>query len=69
MVQEFNDWTFGAIFEFSKTEIRNKPLTVVGDERLKTRILYVTDVAKSFPLAAKSKKNEIYNLGANKHGK
>ena len=59
---------YGAVFGvFLKQNLENKPLTIVGDGKQRRDFLYVSDVAKAFYLAAKSKNNgQIYNLGANK---
>ena len=51
---------YGAVFGvFLKQKLENKPLTVVGDGKQTRDFLYVTDVAKAFLLAAKSKKIDI----------
>ena len=58
---------YGAVFGvFLKQHLENKPLTIVGDGKQRRDFLYVSDVAKAFYLAAKTKNNgQIYNLGAN----
>ena len=57
---------YGAAFGvFLKQKISKMPFTIVGDGNQKRDFLYVTDVAKAFILAAKSKYvNRVYNLGS-----
>ena len=59
---------YGAVFGvFFKQKIKNQPLTVVGNGKQSRDFVYVTDVAKAFYSAAKSKKSgQIYNLGSDK---
>ena len=58
--------SYGAVFGvFLKQKIAKKPFTIVGDGSQKRDFLYVTDVAKAFYLAAKTKLiGRTYNLGA-----
>ena len=57
---------YGAVFGvFFKQKIKEQPLTIVGNGKQSRDFVYVTDVAKAFYSAAKSKKSgEIYNLGS-----
>ena len=59
---------YGAVFGvFLTQKLKNKPLTIVGDGSQKRDFVHVTDVAKSFYLAAKSKtKNKVINIGSGK---
>ena len=56
---------YGAVFGvFLKQKLENQKLTVVGTGLQKRDFIYVTDVAKAFYRASKSKKTKnIYNLG------
>lgn len=57
---------YGAVFGvFLAQKLAGKPFTVVGDGTQKRDFIYVTDVAKSFYLAATTLKcGESYNVGA-----
>ena len=57
---------YGAVFGvFLKQKLESAPFTVVGDGSQSRDFLYVTDVARAFYAAAKSKTvGEVYNLGA-----
>lgn len=57
---------YGAVFGvFLKQKLAGKPFTVVGDGTQSRDFLYVTDVARSFYLAATTERvGEVYNLGA-----
>lgn len=57
---------YGAVFGvFLAQKLAGKPFTVVGDGAQRRDFVFVTDVAKSFLLAAESeRKQQIYNLGA-----
>lgn len=57
---------YGAVFGvFLAQKIAGKPFTVVGDGTQRRDFLFVTDVARAFYLAAKTRHvNEIFNLGA-----
>ena len=59
---------YGAVFGvFFKQRIKKQPLTIIGNGKQSRDFVYVTDVAKAFYSAAKSKKSgEIYNLGSDK---
>jgi len=59
--------TYGAVIgTFLAQKIARKPFTVVGDGKQTRDFVYVTDVAKAFLAAAKSKiKGEIFNVGSN----
>ena len=59
---------YGAVIGvFFKQKIKRKPLTIVGDGRQSRDFVYVTDVAKAFFAASKSKYNgKIYNVGTGK---
>ena len=59
---------YGAVFGvFFKQKIKKKPLTIVGNGTQSRDFVYVTDVAKAFFAAAKSKTSgQIYNLGSDK---
>lgn len=63
--------TYGAMFgTFLAQKLAKKPLTVVGDGNQSRDFTYVSDVAKAFELAAKSKLfNKIYNVGSGKRVK
>ena len=56
---------YGAVIGvFFKQKIEKKPLTIVGDGKQSRDFVYVTDVAKAFFAASKSKYNgKIYNVG------
>jgi len=60
--------TYGAMFGvFLAQKLSNKPFTMVGDGSQSRDFTYVSDVAKAFIIAAKSKLvNKIYNIGSNK---
>jgi UDP-glucose 4-epimerase len=57
---------YGAVFGvFFKQKLAGKPFTVVGDGSQGRDFIYVTDVARAFYAAAKTKHSgEIYNVGA-----
>src|SRR5205814_10717998 len=57
---------YGAVFGvFLAQKLAGKPFTVVGDGTQRRDFLYVSDLARSFYLAAQSGKiGEIYNVGA-----
>ena len=57
---------YGAVFGvFFKQKLADKPYTVVGDGNQTRDFIYVTDVARAFLAAAKTKKSgQIYNVGA-----
>ena len=57
---------YGAVFGvFFKQRIKNKPLTIVGNGKQSRDFIFVTDVAKAFLLAAKSKKSgKVFNVGS-----
>jgi len=57
---------YGAVFGvFFKQKLAGKPFTVVGDGTQTRDFIYVTDIARSFYLAALSEKNgEAWNAGA-----
>jgi UDP-glucose 4-epimerase len=57
---------YGAVFGvFFKQKLESKPFTVVGDGNQTRDFIYVTDIAKAFLAAAKSRYNgQRYNLGA-----
>ena len=59
---------YGAVIGvFFKQKIEKKPLTIVGDGKQSRDFVYVTDVAKAFFAASKSKYNgKIYNVGTGK---
>jgi len=59
---------YGAVIGvFLKQKIEKKPLTIVGDGKQSRDFIYVTDVAKAFFAASKSKLNgKIYNIGTGK---
>ena len=59
---------YGAVIGvFFKQKIKNKPLTIVGDGKQSRDFVYVTDVARAFFAAAKTKLNgKIYNVGTGK---
>ncbi len=59
--------TYGAVFGvFLAQKLAGKPMTIVGDGTQTRDFTYVTDVARAFFLAAKSRiVNEIYNVGSN----
>ena len=56
---------YGAVIGvFFKQKIKNKPLTVVGDGKQSRDFVHVTDVAKAFLAAAKTRyAGSIYNVG------
>jgi len=58
--------TYGAVFGvFLAQKLYGKPFTIVGDGTQTRDFIYVTDVAKAFLTAARSKvKNEIFNVGS-----
>ena len=60
---------YGAVIGvFFKQKISNKPLTVVGDGKQSRDFVHVTDVAKAFLSAAKTKYiGRIYNVGTGKN--
>ena len=60
--------TYGAMFgTFLAQKLAKKPFTLVGDGNQSRDFTYVSDVAKAFELAAKSKLfNKIYNVGSGK---
>jgi len=57
--------TYGAVFGvFIKQKLKNKPLTIVGNGKQSRDFVYVTDVARAFFAAAKTKHvGKIYNVG------
>jgi len=57
---------YGAVMGvFLKQKLENKPFTIVGNGTQTRDFVYVTDVAKAFYEAAKSKRsNEIFNIGS-----
>ena len=59
---------YGAMFGvFLAQLINNKPLTIVGNGKQTRDFTYVTDVAKAFYIAAKSKIfHDIFNVGTGK---
>lgn len=62
--------TYGAVFGvFLAQKIKNKPFTVVGDGNQTRDFTFVTDVAKAFYEAAKSKdvSSEVINVGSGDH--
>ena len=60
---------YGAMFGvFLAQLINNKPLTIVGDGKQTRDFTYVSDVARAFYFAAKSKiSHDIFNVGTGKH--
>jgi len=56
---------YGAVIGvFFKQKIKNKPLTIVGDGKQSRDFVYVTDVARAFLAAARTKlSGRIYNVG------
>ena len=59
---------YGAMFGvFLAQKVNNKPITIVGNGKQSRDFTYVTDVARAFLIAAKSKiKHEIFNVGNGK---
>lgn len=58
--------TYGAVFGvFLAQKLHGKPFTIVGKGTQTRDFIYVTDVAKAFLAAGRSKvKNEIFNVGS-----
>ena len=58
---------YGAVLEFFKQKLENKPFTVVGNGNQKRDFVFVTDVVNAFYKAATNKvSGQIFNLGSSK---